>query len=402
MPIIWFVIYLLFIFYITLYSRNFSLVQETKLELFWSYNAWLDGKAGSGSQILLNIAMFVPLGFLLSKVLRCWDVTRYRLWAVLLSFVVTVSIEVIQFVDGLGYFELDDVFNNVLGAWIGTHIFRICDELDNKGQRTWYTQLVTVLCLIAGLIGCQMVGPVQLQHPYEQFREYDFAVQNVLSDGNNLILDGYCYAYGREDMPRYQIVLKGEKSGKFYKADTTVDGHVFRVLVPAVPDEKVEVDIKFKYYSPVSTFSYINKGRVEDVGGTVVAPNVEGTDLAMIVKHGLLKAYNSSYDTYVYQFNGRLYWLIGSVLDKKTTVFCHLYTNEIEKLPEKRKKYRFDNLDFRVGITNELTHIMRCGRYRVFYREIPSSYNVTAVCTGFYANKKRLWQKYFRVLKGRI
>ncbi|MBQ9572903.1 MAG: VanZ family protein [Acidaminococcaceae bacterium] len=82
-PVIWLVIYLLFIFYITLYNRNFSLVQSARLELFWSYNEWLDGKTGSGSQILLNIALFVPFGFFLSHMLRCWDVKRLRLWAAL-------------------------------------------------------------------------------------------------------------------------------------------------------------------------------------------------------------------------------------------------------------------------------------------------------------------------------
>lgn len=397
MPIIWLVIYLLFILYITLYSRNFSLIQSSRMEFFWSYKAWLDGK--SGNQILLNIALFVPLGFFLSNALQCLHVKQPRLWSVVVSFVVTVSIEAIQYVDGLGLCEFDDVFNNALGAWIGTYIFTVCHSLDEQGQRSWHTKLVTILFLFAGLVGCQMTGPGQLQQPYKQFMEYDFALQNVASDGNNLILDGYCRAYGRGDMPRYQIVLKSEKSGKLYKADTMVDGHIFRAVVPSVPDEKVEVDIRFKYYSPVSTFSYISKGRVEDVGGNVPEPDVEGTDLSMIVNYGVLKAYEPSCYTYVYQFGNRLYWLIGSVLDKQTTVLCYLYTNEPDKLPEKMRKYKCDIQNFRAGAKNEMSRTMRCGRYRVFYRDLPAEYNVTCVRTGFYAEKKTKWQKYFRVGK---
>ena len=36
-PVLFLIIYLLFIFYITLYTRSFSLVQSSRLEPFWSY-----------------------------------------------------------------------------------------------------------------------------------------------------------------------------------------------------------------------------------------------------------------------------------------------------------------------------------------------------------------------------
>ncbi len=194
-------------------------------------------------------------------------------------------------------------------------------------------------------------------------------------------------------------MLKGEETGKLYKTDTQVDGSVFRAVVPAAPAEKCEVDIKFRFYSPVSTYSYISGNRTEDAGGTVPAPDTAGTDLSVLVDYGVLKAYEPSCDVYVYQFRNELYWLIGSPLDKKTTVLCYLYTDEPEKLPEKRRKSRCDVQNFNVGGRNELTRTMRCGRYRVFVRTLPLEYHVAAVCTGFYADKKTRWQKYFRVLQ---
>ncbi len=399
LPVLWLVIELLFIFYITLYKRNFSLVQPTRLELFYSYRAWFDGSADSGRQILLNIALFVPLGFFLSRALRSWNVKLVKLWTLLISFGITAAIELIQYRDGLGTSELDDVFNNVLGAWLGACLFQVCERLDEAGRKHWFVKLVTALCLAAGLVGCQITGPVRPQTPYQQFMEYDFSVRRVVPERDRLTLEGSCRAYGREDMPPYQIVLKGEETGKFYKTDTQVDGSAFRAVVPAAPAEKCEVNIKFRFYSPVNTYSYINGNRTEDAGGAVPAPDTASTDLQVLVNYGVLKAYEPSCDAYVYQFRNELYWLVGSPLDKKTTVLFYLYTDEPEKLPEKWRKSRCDVQNFNVGGKNELTRTMRCGRYRVFARTLPAEYHVAAVRTGFYADKKTRWQKYFRVLQ---
>lgn len=43
---------------------------EPKLKLFWSYREWLAGKWNYGMQILANILMFVPFGFLLPTIIR--------------------------------------------------------------------------------------------------------------------------------------------------------------------------------------------------------------------------------------------------------------------------------------------------------------------------------------------
>ena len=64
-PIFFLLLYLLFIFYITLYTRSFSLTQSCNPDFFWSYAAWAQGKPGYGKEILLNIALFVPLDFAL-------------------------------------------------------------------------------------------------------------------------------------------------------------------------------------------------------------------------------------------------------------------------------------------------------------------------------------------------
>lgn len=394
-PLLFLAVYLLFIFYITLYSRSFSLIRTCRLELFWSYLQWAKGSAGTGDQILLNIALFVPLGYFLANALHVWNIKRAGLWSILISFVISASIETIQYVDGLGLGETDDVFNNVLGSALGVGFYKLCESVLDFGNRERYKTWIAAAFLVAEVIGCNMVNPVPLR-PVQILSQLDFAIDGLSLQGNRLMLQGICRAYGQET-PSYQILLRGVVSGRVYKADTVSDGDRFQAIVHAVPDEKAEVLVKFKIYSPWQTSVYINKDRLEYVRGTVKEPNTVGTDLEWLVRSGILKVYEPLYDAYVYQFDNKLYWLIGTPLDKKVTVLCYVYTNEPDKLPEKMKKYKLESLNFRAGDKNEITGTMRCGKYRLFERAIPTGYNITAVRTGFYANKKVTWERYFRV-----
>ena len=394
-PLLFLAVYLLFIFYITLYSRSFSLIRTCRLELFWSYFQWAKGNAGTGKQILLNIALFVPAGYFLANVLHAWNIKRAGVLAVAISFAISASIETVQYVDGLGLGETDDVFNNVLGAVLGVGIYKLCQSVSDAGNRERYKTWISAAFLIAGVIGCKMVNPVPLR-PVQVLSQLDFAVDSLSLQDNRLMLQGICRAYGQET-PACQILLRGVVSGRIYKADTVSDGDRFKAMVHAVPDEKAEVLVKFKIYSPWQTSVYIKKDRLEYVRGNVKEPETVGTDLEWLVRAGILKVYEPLYDAYVYQFDNKLYWLIGTPLDKKVTVLCYVYTNEPDKLPEKMKKHKLEILNFRAGDNNEITGTIRCGKYRLFEREIPTGYNITAVRTGFYANKKVTWERYFRV-----
>ena len=371
-PIFFLLLYLLFIFYITLYTRSFSLTQSCNPDFFWSYAAWAQGKPGHGREILLNIALFVPLGYFLAAVLDGGAV------------------------DGLGLAEWDDVFNNVLGACLGIGVYKLLVRCCRKESLPWWKLGLSVLFLLAGVVGCSMVHMAPPPALSTLFQQFSFAVTRVDRNGNDLWLQGTCRAYFR-DTPAYRIVLKSERTGQERQAVTERDGENFRAAVSASPDEKWEVLVQFKYYAPVKTATYIHKDRVEYVSGEVPGPDIRDTDLAMVVNHGVLKAWEPRYDVYVYQFNDRLYWLVGSPLDRKTEMVFHLYTDEPGRLPEPRKKYRFDNRGFRAGDKNEITRTMRSGKYRVFVCEIPAAYHITAVSVGFYADKKMQWSRQFRV-----
>lgn len=98
-------LYVLIILWGTIFSREPKMVRAFA-GLFWEAQNHL------WNYIVLNILMFVPLGFLLRSIT---DSKKTMMLAVTLSFL----IELTQYVFCLGKGELDDVLNNTLGCGIG-------------------------------------------------------------------------------------------------------------------------------------------------------------------------------------------------------------------------------------------------------------------------------------------
>ena len=69
-------------------------------------------------QITLNIILFIPFGFTLTAVLKEKGVHNLRP-VLIAGAVLSITVEVLQYITSRGYTELDDVINNTLGAVIG-------------------------------------------------------------------------------------------------------------------------------------------------------------------------------------------------------------------------------------------------------------------------------------------
>ena len=96
--------------------------QESVQALFQSYrHAWYYWRSSEWMNIILNILLFVPFGFLLPF----WHKRLDKIYiAVPAGFLLTLSVEVVQYLFRLGVFEWDDVFNNTIGAFLGFCAFR--------------------------------------------------------------------------------------------------------------------------------------------------------------------------------------------------------------------------------------------------------------------------------------
>lgn len=119
--------------FLAVFSRS---AHEVEIELmpFWSYKASVSQYYALDVflQIVENVGIFVPTGFLLSFLFG----ERERGGRVIfLSFLLSLFAEVCQFLFSLGVCETDDLFNNTLGAVVGYGLYRSMTAAEIRGKR---------------------------------------------------------------------------------------------------------------------------------------------------------------------------------------------------------------------------------------------------------------------------
>ena len=118
------VAYVFLVMSVTVLSRGHVKEETVYLVPFWSYIEILRGSPETYSlatEIVLNILMLVPVGFLLPVLVK-----RH---AVLYGILVSVCIEVFQLITGRGYFEVNDLIHNSLGIVLGYGIYRLARRI---------------------------------------------------------------------------------------------------------------------------------------------------------------------------------------------------------------------------------------------------------------------------------
>lgn len=111
-----FIAYIMIVLFATL-LRTGGMYRSWNLHLFRAWReAWNNFSAKNWANVLLNVAMFLPMGFLLpllSRKLRKWYLT------IPAGFTVSLLIELTQLAVGRGICDVDDLFANALGAAMG-------------------------------------------------------------------------------------------------------------------------------------------------------------------------------------------------------------------------------------------------------------------------------------------
>lgn len=128
-PVIAFCIYLAVLFAITFLSRESgsrSGGPDLKLFSTWGIND------RNNAFVVENVLLFIPYGFL-----YCWNSSRGKkiLRCTLLGAVTSLGIETMQLVTGRGYFQIDDILTNTLGAFLGALLFAPVSFFLNKKGR---------------------------------------------------------------------------------------------------------------------------------------------------------------------------------------------------------------------------------------------------------------------------
>lgn len=104
--------YIVILFFFAVLIRDAREMSSVKLELFWGYN---NPSKYVVRDNILNIASFVPIGLMTGMVFK-----RYRIIkALLVGMLVSLIIEFSQLFWHRGTFDVDDLFNNAVGALTG-------------------------------------------------------------------------------------------------------------------------------------------------------------------------------------------------------------------------------------------------------------------------------------------
>lgn len=116
-PVTAFCVYLAVLFTITFLSREHGSRSEVlDMELFstWGIND------RNNALVVENALLFLPFG-----ILCCWNSSKEKklLRCTLFGAVTSLGIETMQLVTGRGYFQIDDILTNTLGALIGALLF---------------------------------------------------------------------------------------------------------------------------------------------------------------------------------------------------------------------------------------------------------------------------------------
>lgn len=147
--------YLIIVIYATMLRWSGFFHREWNLHLFRAWReAWNNFSVKNWANVLLNVAMFVPMGALLpllGKKLRKWYVT------IPAGFGASLAIELLQLAMGRGICDVDDLFCNTLGAVIGYFaIMTVLSACGEKGKRAKPALIYGGLALVSVLAVCSV------------------------------------------------------------------------------------------------------------------------------------------------------------------------------------------------------------------------------------------------------
>jgi len=144
-----FIIYLLSLFYIvTFQDDNYGLSNFIPFKEIFRYK--LTSKLFVRN-VLGNILLFMPFGFFVTAYLDQNKVYP----SVILTFISSISIEIIQLIIGR-VFDVDDILLNLVGGFVGASIFvlldKLRDKLPNPFKKAWFMNLIIILLLLTGIV----------------------------------------------------------------------------------------------------------------------------------------------------------------------------------------------------------------------------------------------------------
>ena len=124
--------YLSTIFLSTVVVRPRKSHRMMNLYPFWSWMKMISGSSYRRRQVIENILMLMPIGFLIPFIDRS---KHYFIKTICFGFVFSLIIEASQYIFKVGLFEIDDLINNTLGVILSGCLATTCKKLIFWGDK---------------------------------------------------------------------------------------------------------------------------------------------------------------------------------------------------------------------------------------------------------------------------
>lgn len=116
-----FTAWLMLVVGLTLLDRGADYGGRINFWLFSGYvSAWNNQSFGEFQQIVFNLLMFMPLGFVLPLLGKPF---QRAIPVLLVSFLLSLGVETAQLLTARGIFDMDDILHNTLGGLAGYSLF---------------------------------------------------------------------------------------------------------------------------------------------------------------------------------------------------------------------------------------------------------------------------------------
>ena len=408
-PALSLVLYLLFVLCFTVILRPIG-IHSAQFELFWSYRRWFAGDWALGKEIIGNMLMFVPIGYLLSVIIkkRKANVLMIFIFALLLS----AGIELLQFRLMRGLCEYDDIVSNSIGALFGYGIY--CGAyrcFTNRGV-AYFVPSICIAFTIIGII--YIISGSDGNEDNSTFRTFCFQVEKATCIENELSISGVAFQYEHEDSEptidlmndKAEIITLqieyGMQTGSvddYFGCEYNYSNVGFVATGRIDPSREYEILINFDWPLYISTGTFITGSEVHFVRDDTSVPNAGDEDLSLIIQNGTLLVSRPDFHCWVYQYEGSLYWVVDQDFifedDGSTYIQYQLWTTQPERLPQNRIEsgWDWDNIG---GYFEDFEIDGDFGGYRVMKRELPTEYSITSIETGYHRNGKWIWREFFR------
>ena len=127
-------IYLIALFWILLFKLgvHFSYMENSRSINLIPFRApvILNGKLDFG-EMIMNVLIFVPLGIYAGILYKRWIIAK----KLFLFFIISLIIESLQLIFGMGAFDITDIINNTLGGTIGLLTYIGIEKLFNNSVK---------------------------------------------------------------------------------------------------------------------------------------------------------------------------------------------------------------------------------------------------------------------------